>query len=83
MYRHFSYLWRMATTRKMKAIGDQIRKAKGKMSYYRINQDIGVTPPMMKKIEEGAHCSVGTLIKVCEFVGLQVEIKRINNEEGD
>lgn len=67
----------------MIAIGNKVRKAKGKRSYYAIQRDTKVTKPMMRSIEEGAHCSVATLLKVCNYLGLSVEIKRINNEEGD
>lgn len=73
----------MATAKQMKRIGDLVRRAKGKRSYYKIQKEINVTKPMMRKIEGGAHCSVGTLIKVCEYLGLTVNVKRINNEEGD
>ncbi len=74
----------MIATKKMLTIGNKVRRARGKRSYYEIAKESEVTQKMIENIESGAHCSVGTLIKVCEAVGLKVEVtKRINNEEGD
>lgn len=58
----------------MLAIGEKIRKAKGKRSYYEIAKKAGVTSMAIKNIENGSHCSVYTLMKVLDALGYKLEI---------
>lgn len=64
----------MTPTKEMTAIGDKVKKAKGKSSYYKVAKDAGVTPAMIKNVEDGAMCSVNTLLKVCAAVNLKVAV---------
>lgn len=64
----------METTKEMIAIGEKVRKAKGKRSYYEISKKSGATTMAIKNIESGAHCSVYTLTKVLEALGCKLEI---------
>lgn len=64
----------METTKEMIEIGEKIRKAKGKKSYYEISKKSGVTIMAIKNIENGARCSVYTLTKVLDALGCKLEI---------
>lgn len=61
--------------KELQAIGHKIKKARGKKSYYSINQMTRVTPTSLKNLEENGACSVSTLLRVCNSLGLRIIIE--------
>lgn len=62
----------MTTTKEMTELGRQIKKAKGKNSYYYVSKKSGVTHKMIQNVEQGLHCTAFTFIEVAKALGLKV-----------